>query len=159
MNNRVTREIEAENLLGREKVMKSQDGNDIKKQFIQSMINATLEDPERVLTEIVDYIVENKKYQLYKTTEDLLPFFQSMQLLNTKIISKTANLETSLRLQKDANLGTSTQLLESQSKLSNTTQRLTELETYLAKLENDNKQLNLKSQDMRAKLLQYERGL
>lgn len=123
------------------------------------MVNATLEDPERVLTEIVDYIVENKKYQLYKNAEDLLPFFQSMQLLNSKILSKTANLETSLRLQKDDNLGTSTQLLESQSKLSNTTQRLTEVETYLAKLEHDNKQLNLKSQDMRTKLLQYERGL
>jgi len=26
------------------------------------MLNATFEDPERVLSEIVDYIVENKKY-------------------------------------------------------------------------------------------------
>jgi hypothetical protein len=49
------------------------------------MLNATFEDPERILTEIVDYIVENKKYQLYKNPEDLLPFFQSMQLLNSKI--------------------------------------------------------------------------
>jgi hypothetical protein len=31
MNNRTTREIEAENILGRDKVMKSQDGADIKK--------------------------------------------------------------------------------------------------------------------------------
>ena len=62
MNNRTTREIEAEKILGRDKVLKSQDGADIKKQFIQSMLNATLEDPENILIEIVDYIVENKKY-------------------------------------------------------------------------------------------------
>ena len=49
------------------------------------MLNATFEDPERVLSEIVDYIVENKKYQLYRNPEDLLPFFQSMQELSSKI--------------------------------------------------------------------------
>lgn len=50
------------------------------------MRNCKGEDPERILVEIIDYIVDCKKYQLYKNTEDLLPFFQSMQDLNSKIL-------------------------------------------------------------------------
>jgi hypothetical protein len=58
------------------------------------MRNCKGDDPERILIEVIDYIVDCKKYQLYKNTEDLLPFFQSMQDLNTKILQKTQALET-----------------------------------------------------------------
>lgn len=39
------------------------------------MRNCKGEEPERVLSEVIDYIVDGKKYQLYKNTDDLLPFF------------------------------------------------------------------------------------
>lgn len=76
-----------------------------------------------------------------------------MQNLNSKILFKTQGLETQLRVQKDTNLSNVTSLQEQSSKLDKSTARLSELEVYLQKLEIENKSLNAKSSDMRAKLL------
>ena len=55
-----SREIDLESLLSHDKLMKnsSTDNQELKRQFINSMRDCPEEESERVLSEIIDYIVD-----------------------------------------------------------------------------------------------------
>jgi hypothetical protein len=116
-------------------------------------------DPEKVLVDTINYMVESKKYQAYHDPEEWSPFFEAMQVLLGQIVAKTAKLDgVILQLQeKLVDLQTNNKGLQVQ--VHTLTKEKTKCEEDIKRFEIENSGLIKRQREMRDKLLQYEKGL
>ena len=116
-------------------------------------------DPEKVLADTINYLVESKKYQTYQDPDEWCPFFEAMQVLLGQIVGKTAKLDgVILQLQeKLVDLQTNNKGLQVQ--VQSLTKEKSKCEEDIRRFEVENGTLVKRQREMRDKLMQYEKGL